>query len=224
MASMTSGSELRATLYLIRHGESVGNVERRFGGHGPTPLSELGARQARATGEHMAERPPGRIVASDLLRAKQTAEAISECTGAPLSFDSGLRERSVGILDGMTFEDARKQHPLLWDQLVSRDPEFLPPRGESVAAVFDRVSAAIDRVIEAALAGDETGSRVAVVSHAMALNHAVAHLLGLGSPAQNQRVFVKLGNCSISTFHMRSGQRVVVGINDCGHLDPAGAM
>ncbi len=64
-------------LYLIRHGQSGGNVDGTFGGHSPTPLSELGKRQAEITAKALAQERIDVIYSSDLLRAVQTAEPLA---------------------------------------------------------------------------------------------------------------------------------------------------
>ncbi|PYS78380.1 MAG: hypothetical protein DMF66_06650, partial [Acidobacteria bacterium] len=64
-------------ILLVRHGQSQGNAERRFGGHSPTPLSELGLRQAEATARALTVENLTAIYSSDLLRAVQTAEPLA---------------------------------------------------------------------------------------------------------------------------------------------------
>ena len=87
-------------LYLIRHGQSAGNAEGRFGGHGPTPLSDLGKRQAERTAEMLAKEGVSAIYASDLLRAIQTAEPLAELikvsVKAPPLFENGMSACSKG--------------------------------------------------------------------------------------------------------------------------------
>ena len=68
-------------LFLIRHGQSAGNAEGRFGGHSATPLSELGQEQARLTAKALAKESIGAIYSSDLLRAVQTAEPLAKMLG-----------------------------------------------------------------------------------------------------------------------------------------------
>ena len=70
---------------LVRHGQSQGNAERRFGGHSPTPLSELGRRQAGATARTLAAEGVTAIYSSDLLRAVETAEPLARTTGLELN-------------------------------------------------------------------------------------------------------------------------------------------
>src|SRR5881227_399124 len=80
-------------ILLVRHGQSQGNAERRFGGHSPTPLSELGFRQAEAAARALAVENVNAIYSSDLLRAAQTAEATARATGLEINRTSALRER-----------------------------------------------------------------------------------------------------------------------------------
>ncbi|MEK7724729.1 MAG: histidine phosphatase family protein [Acidobacteriota bacterium] len=65
-------------LYLIRHGQSAGNAEGRFGGHSATPLSPLGIQQAEFTAQFLVKERIGAIYSSDLLRAVQTAEPLAK--------------------------------------------------------------------------------------------------------------------------------------------------
>src|SRR5579884_3332156 len=98
------------TIILVRHGESEGNAARRFGGHGPTPLTPRGREQARAAGKALAGEVDV-VYCSDLPRAVQTAEEICASTGGQPIVTPALRERSVGELTGLTFEEAREKFP-----------------------------------------------------------------------------------------------------------------
>src|SRR6266850_2508362 len=93
-------------LLLIRHGQSEGNAEQRFGGHTATPLSALGRRQAQATAQALASEPLSAIYSSDLVRAIETATPLAQLTGVEIEATESFRERSVGVMEGLTFEDA----------------------------------------------------------------------------------------------------------------------
>ena len=67
----------KTRVLLVRHGQSQGNAEQRFGGHSPTPLSELGRAQAEATARALRGEGVAAIYSSDLLRAVQTAEPLA---------------------------------------------------------------------------------------------------------------------------------------------------
>jgi probable phosphoglycerate mutase len=206
------------TLLWVRHGEAESNRDGHFGGHAPVPLTDLGHRQALATARAIAKLQPTAVVASDLLRAQQTAAPIAEATGLAILPDPALRERSLGVLDGLSFADAEAKHPELWTRLRARDPELVPPGGEGSAHVYARVSGAIERIVDA-----HRGGRVVVVSHGLALYHAFAHVCGLGAPSLDHRVFVLVDNCSVSRVDHRGDDqhRVhwrIVTLNDTSHL------
>ncbi|MEO7675092.1 MAG: histidine phosphatase family protein, partial [Pyrinomonadaceae bacterium] len=108
-------------LYLVRHGQSAGNAEGRFGGHGPTPLSDLGRTQADCTAEMLAKEGVSAIYASDLLRAVQTAEPLAELINVPVNRTSAFRERHVGVLEGLTFDESKEKFPQDYYALVNRN-------------------------------------------------------------------------------------------------------
>jgi probable phosphoglycerate mutase len=202
------------TLLWVRHGEADSNRDGRFGGHSPAALTTLGLEQAARTGAAMVAHAPTAIVSSDLMRARQTAEAIGAACALPIEFDPALRERSLGILDGLSFTETEEKHPALWARLRARDHDLVPDGGEHNRAVFDRVTGAIDRIVEA-----HAGGRVVVVSHGIALYHAFLHVCGLGTPSPDHRVFTLLDNCSISRFEHRPGPRWrVLSLNETHHL------
>ncbi len=102
----SGSSALRAagTLWLVRHGESGWNVARRIQGQSPAApgLTATGRSQAAEAALELARRAPraNRIVASDLPRTAETAEIIAARLGLPVEFDAGLREQSLGVLEG----------------------------------------------------------------------------------------------------------------------------
>src|SRR5438876_9255933 len=109
------------TIILCRHGESEGNAEGRFGGHGPTSLTARGREQARAAGRVLAREGLDVIYASDLVRAVQTAEEIAALCGLGAAHTPALRERSVGDLTGLTFEEAQAKFPDAYAALMRRE-------------------------------------------------------------------------------------------------------
>src|SRR6266700_838947 len=106
---------------LIRHGQSQGNAEGRFGGHTGTPLSLLGGRQAAATARVLAHESFNAIYSSDLARAIETARPLAESIGIEIQPTEAFRERSVGVMEGLTFEEAANRHPDQYGALLRRD-------------------------------------------------------------------------------------------------------
>ncbi len=218
MGAMSNGSsqaDQRTVLTLVRHGQSTGNDELRFGGHEPTPLSDHGRLQAAATAEALArgERPTA-LYSSDLPRAHETAETIARRLGCPLSAEPGLRERCLGEMDGMLIRDVEAEFPERWRRLRAQDPTFAPPGGgETIDEVYERISGTIERIVSA-----HRGGHVIAVSHALAIFHVFTHICGLGSPSRGLQVFMLVDNCSLSTFVLRGERWRIMAINDCAHL------
>jgi len=212
--------DVRTVLYLVRHGEADSNRAGRIGGWSPAPLTDLGHRQAARAAAELARRGPTRLVVSDIERARQTAAPIAAATGLEPTYDPGLRERSLGVLDGLGFDEARARHPELWARMIARDPDAVPEGGETADVVYARVTASIARLVR-----DHAGERIAVVSHGLALFHVFAYVCGLGSPSAPLPVFVLVDNASITQVEHRhhpgppAGDRWrIVTVNDTAHL------
>jgi len=152
-------------LFLIRHGETVGNASRVVQ-RPDNPLSPRGVAQAERLARRLAAEGIAQIVSSDLARARTTAEHLQRVTGAPLSFDPLLQERNFGDLRGTPYEE------LGLDMFA---PDYAPPNGETWPAFHARVDQAWARVQAVATA---THGRLAVVTHGLVCRSLAArHLL-----------------------------------------------
>jgi 2,3-bisphosphoglycerate-dependent phosphoglycerate mutase len=150
------------TLLLARHGETDWNRELRIQGSSDVELNELGRKQARALADELAGVELDAIYASDLSRARATAEAVAATKELPVRLDPRLRERAFGSWEGLTREDIEERF----------QPEDRPD-GETDEEVRARVLAAIDEIAAA-----HPGEQVLVVSHGGALNALWHHALG----------------------------------------------
>ena len=207
---------MAATTYvlLIRHGQSRGNAEGRFGGHTDTPLSARGRRQAEATAKTLASEKFSAIYSSDLKRAVETATPLARLTGAPLETSDAFRERSVGVMEGLTFEEAAAQYPEQYAALLHRDFEHVLLGGESYRQTLDRASKRLDEIIE-----KHKGGRIAVFTHTGAICILILHLMGALDSPELKPVWIATGNCGISRFDLRDDGFVrVLAINDTRHL------
>jgi len=199
---------------LVRHGQSQGNAERRFGGHTPTPLSELGRAQAEATARALASEGVTAIYSSDLLRAVQTAEPLARATGLPLEETDAFRERSVGLMEGLTFEEAAAAHPEEYAALLRRDFDRVLAGGESYRQLLDRASARLDRAIE-----ENRGGSVAVFSHTGTICILALHLLGALDAPELKPVWIASSNCGVTRFAIQHGGLTrLLNTNDTRHL------
>lgn len=199
---------------LIRHGQSQGNAEGRFGGHTDTPLSPRGQRQALATARALASEKFDTIYSSDLPRAIETATPLARLTDAPLETTEALRERSVGVMEGLTFEEAAELHPEQYQALLRRDFEHVLLGGESYRQTLDRASRKLDEAIE-----QHKGGRIALFAHTGTICILILHLLGALDAPELKPVWIATANCGIARFDLRDDGFVrVLVINDTRHL------
>jgi len=159
------------TLHLVRHGQSEWNLTGRLQGQtGHVPLTPLGVEQAAAAARALAGRDIAAVHASDLRRARQTAEVIAAALGLPVQLDAGLREQSYGNLEGRPSAEVLAEAPYDF-----ADPDAHPPSGESLRDVHDRVGRSL-----AAYLGRYAGRECVLVSHGDAIRAGLAWLEGLG--------------------------------------------
>jgi probable phosphoglycerate mutase len=156
------------TFLLVRHGETDWNAAGRLQGHTDEPLNDYGRRQARELAERLAAEDVDAIYASDLARARETAEIVGARLGLPVALDPDLREKHWGTWEGLTGDE--RAHV----ELV----------GESTEAHRERTMRALGRIASAHPAG-----RVVVVTHGGSLRRVQAALHGVAEPV--------IDNCSV---------------------------
>jgi probable phosphoglycerate mutase len=123
---MTSEIPQRS-FYFLRHGQTDWNVAGRFQGHTDIPLNETGVAQAHDAAERLARCRIDVVVASQLIRARKTAEIVAERIGKPLQFDDELMERHFGRFEGLVVNEVKAQ---LGVQAHERLVKHLPPDAE----------------------------------------------------------------------------------------------
>ena len=182
--------EQSVRLVLWRHGQTQWNVEGRFQGQTDIPLDPEGEQQAERAARLLAGLWPDAIISSDLGRAMATAAPLARLTGLPVTPDKELRERFGGLWEGLTDSEIRARYP-------AEHAQWLPPGGESSAAVADRAGAALARIAD----GMAPGTLVVVVSHGAAIRLGAAHLLGF--PEDLWGTVGPLANCAWSVLGRR---------------------
>lgn len=165
-------------LYLVRHGESVCNVERMLYGRTDCALTDKGREQARAVGEKLAGTAIERCVASPLIRAADTARIALAGRGVPIELDGRLMEQDMGEWENVYFPGLMEREPEVMQAMLFDWTQVIPPEGESFASVKARVAAALERI-----AAD--GRDTLLVAHNGPLSTAMALLLGLPDSCVN---------------------------------------
>lgn len=195
----------------IRHGETAWNQDARIQGQTDIPLNELGQAQAQRLAQALAGEGIDVLYASDLSRARQTAEALASLTGLPLHLDVGLRERGFGVFEGLRWEEINQRWPAESEAWRRRDADFGAPGGEVLQDFYQRSVAAFERIARA-----HPGQTVAVVSHGGVLD--CLHRAGTRQSLTATRSW-KLGNAAINRLLYSPQGFTVVAWNDELHLD-----
>lgn len=203
MLEVSPSTERRlVSIYLIRHGETPMNATRVL--QPPdTPLSERGQAQARALAERLASLDVTAILSSDLLRALDTARAISALTGHAIETTPLLQERNFGDLRGLAYDS------------LDHDPiaaEHAPPGGESMETFRQRVRQAFDALVAARA---RAGGNLAVVTHGLVIRTILARHVampaGEGEPEH-------VANTSLTIFDATAPYTVTL-LNCARHLE-----
>ncbi|MGH9946024.1 MAG: histidine phosphatase family protein [Pyrinomonadaceae bacterium] len=201
-------------LFLIRHGQSAGNAEGRFGGHGATTLSALGRRQAEFTAKALAKEGITAIYSSDLERAVQTAGKLGKLLDIPVTATSSFRERHVGVLEGLTFNESKEQFPKDFFALVNRNVNHVITEGESCRQLLRRTTGKVWEILR-----EHQGGRIAIYSHTGAICFMTLHLMGAIRRDTKQTPWIVTSNCGINRFEIRGRRNIrVLAINDTRHL------
>jgi 2,3-bisphosphoglycerate-dependent phosphoglycerate mutase len=136
-----------SVIYLARHGETDWNRERRWQGQTDTRLNADGRGQAKVLAEAVASLGITRIHASDLLRARETAEIVALHLGiATVVTDRDLRERNFGVFEGLTFAECAEAFPEMWARY--RADRTRPEGAEPDSTLAGRVTRGIERALE----------------------------------------------------------------------------
>src|SRR5882757_352319 len=156
------------TLLLVRHGETDWNAEGKLQGHTDRPLNDYGRRQAQVLGDRLAAEQIDALYASDLSRARETAEILGAKLGLAVDVDPDLREKNWGTWEGLTSDERLE----------------VAYEGETSEAHRERMLRAVERIVERHPEG-----RVIVVTHGGSLRRLQAVASGVAAPV--------LENCAV---------------------------
>lgn len=203
-------------VYLVRHGETQWNAERRIQGQSDSPLTDNGEKQALQVGERAKTLGITHIISSDLGRTRRTAEIIADACGCDVTFDPRLRELDMGVLEQRHIDSLTEAEENWRRQLVNGTADGRIPDGESMQEMSERMHAALTACLDL-----PKGSRPLLVSHGMALGCLVSTILGLPAWAERR---LRLRNCSISRVDYQQSPWLASGwvvetAGDVSHLD-----
>jgi broad specificity phosphatase PhoE len=217
------------TLWIVRHGQSAGNVARDVAEAAglamidvqfrdiDTPLSDLGVAQSQALGRWFGQLPdaekPQVIVSSPYIRARETARLVVAAAGPSLGdvrlrLDERLREKEFGILDRLTRHGIAAKFPELSEQRKHVGKfYFRPPGGESWCDVILRLRSLTEMITR-----EHAGERVLVVAHQVIVN-CMRYLVEGLDEKQILDIDAKgdVPNCAVTSYrHDAAEQRLVL--------------
>ncbi len=176
-----------SVLIIVRHGQSVYNLENRFTGWQDVALSPKGRDDARQSGQRIRGEKIDITYTSALQRARETLLLLLESAGfgdLPLHADKALNERSYGDLEGLNKGDVALKLGVEQLKTWRRSYDVAPPNGESFKTTIDRVQVYFEQEIAPQL---RAGKNVLIVAHGNSLR-ALVLLIEKLSPEQIQEV------------------------------------
>ena len=158
-------------LYLVRHGQSEGNLKKLLFGRTDYSLTPLGIEQAQNSAEKLKDAHFDVCWSSTLKRAIETAEICIAGRNIPMICDEGLCEQDMGDLENMAFDEAMKKEPEKLTMLMRDWSKYAPPGGESFEEMYKRVVACCEKI-------KADGRDALIVAHNGSLSMMTAYLLG----------------------------------------------
>lgn len=202
-------------ILVIRHGETDWNIDKRLQGHIDIPLNEAGRRQVAALGEMLADEGIDAVFASDLQRARATAQAVADAAGLPVGIDAGLRERCYGAFEGLRHPDIEEKYPEAYRVWKAREPDARYPAGEREAETmrefYQRSVDAVQRIV-----ADGKYRKVAIVTHGGVLE--CLHHWATGTEFAQPRTF-DIFNASVNRLHWDGERARIRSWGEIGHLN-----
>lgn len=173
-------------IYLIRHGESIMNVEKKFCGWNECDLTKNGEEQAKKMAEEINKLNIQKVYSSPLKRAYKTARAISD----RVITDEGLKELNFGEFDSVPFEEVNNKFTNLANELLEGEFDFTYPNGENRYEFYERVTRTFDKIIH-----NDTSDKIIMVTHSCVIRSLLSYVF-TSSPSLYFRL--NIGNCGIS--------------------------
>lgn len=199
-------------LYLIRHGQTDWNRERRCQGFTDRELNATGRMQAEALARHFSATAIEAVFSSTLKRASETARIIARYHDAPVQQSDAFRELNQGQFEGLTLAELFSQHAEFLERWVRDPADLVLPGGESMRGVQERAWARLSEIIDAYPSGN-----VILVSHNLCILALLCRILDLDL-SHFRRMRQDESAVNLIEFGERWPQPVIARLNDTSHL------
>ena len=219
------GHENTASILLVRHGQTEWNVQGRYQGQMDSALTPRGRAEAKALGERLRQqgRDISSVWSSDLPRASDTAHIlVAELQEAGRKYDvlldPRLRERSFGILEGLTREECRRKHPEEIRKFSADGDYAISGGGESRSTLVQRAEEALLGIAKRSM-----GQTCLVVTHGAVVSTLMRYLLGIPfsmAPDKAPLADLQIRNtCICELRYHESGKWTVLSLGDVAHTE-----
>lgn len=205
----------RTQVIIVRHGQTEWNIKGIRQGHLDSPLTGRGLAQAKALGQRLAREKFSVLYSSDLGRAIETAREIVSVTGHQIVTDARLRERHLGIFQGLNADEINERYPEERRLMRTSGPGYVIPGGESMIQQVERNVAFLD-----SLAVRHAGETIVVVTHGGVVSGFFRHTLAIPLDAPRRFEFV---NAGLNVFAHEDGNWLLLTWGDVSHLAPGAA-
>jgi probable phosphoglycerate mutase len=205
----------RTKMIVVRHGETEWNIKGIRQGHLDSRLTAKGLAQAKALGARLEREKFTALYSSDLGRAVDTAREIAKFTGHPIIADARLRERHLGIFQGLNAEEISAKYPDERRLMRSEGPGYVIPGGESMVQQVERNIACLND-----LAAKHRGEQIVVVTHGGVVSGFFRHTLEISLEAPRRFEFV---NAGVNVFAREDDNWMLLTWGDISHLEPGAA-
>ncbi len=200
------------SLYILRHGQSLGNIDNIFLGHTDWELTELGKKQAEYVINFFRDIKIDKIYSSDLVRAIQTVTPTAKAKNLEIIGRENLREIYAGKWEMLSFDEIDEAYPEMWGIWKRADGENLElPDGESAKELTDRICLEIEK-----LSKQNDGKTILITTHAMAIRCFTNKVLGRSLSELCGTHWVP--NASVSHFVYENGEFKIDFLGNAEHL------
>ena len=201
------------TIYLVRHAEAMGNIERFFQGHTDCEVSPKGKLQLDQLKERFKDINFDVIFSSPLKRAVETAEAVNFYHNHEIQLDNGLKEINGGVFEGVDWTLLPEKYPVEYDLWQHKPHEFKIKDGESMQEVYNRITLTVTK-----LAARNRGKTIVIVSHGCAIKNFLCYANEISLCEINTLEWAE--NTSVCKIEFDCNLKpTVVFQNDASHLD-----